>query len=136
APRGGRPVGGGREGPPGGGRDAPGGSVGGPLGAPAAVVVPDETGFLKRGTKSAGVARQYTGTAGRIENAQVGVFLAYTSRHGTAFIDRALYLPEEWTDDPPRCRAAGVPEATAFATQPGLAKVMLARAFAAGVPAR
>ena len=105
------------------------------LGDPDAVLVLDETGFLKKGTKSAGVARQYTGTAGRIENAQVGVFLAYTSRHGTAFIDRALYLPEEWTDDPPRCRAAGVPEATAFATKPGLAKVMLARAFAAGVPA-
>jgi SRSO17 transposase len=99
------------------------------------VLVLDETGFLKKGTKSAGVARQYTGTAGRIENAQVGVFLAYTSRHGTAFIDRELYLPEEWTDDPQRCRAAGVPEGVAFATKPGLTKVMLARAFAAGVPA-
>jgi SRSO17 transposase len=105
------------------------------LGDPEAVLVLDETGFLKEGTRSAGVARQYTGTAGRIENAQVGVFLAYASRHGTAFIDRALYLPEEWTDDPERCRAAGVPEGTAFATKPGLAKAMLARAFAAGVPA-
>jgi SRSO17 transposase len=105
------------------------------LGDPGAVLILDETGFLKKGTRSAGVARQYTGTAGRIENAQVGVFLAYTSRHGTTFIDRALYLPEEWTDDPKRCRQAGVPEGTAFATKPGLAKVMLARAFAAGVPA-
>lgn len=105
------------------------------LGDSEAVLVLDETGFLKKGTKSAGVARQYTGTAGRIENAQVGVFLAYTSRHGAAFIDRALYLPKEWTDDPERCRAAGVPEGTAFVTKPGLAKAMLARAFAAGVPA-
>src|SRR4051794_7538157 len=105
------------------------------LGDPDAVLVLDETGFLKKGTKSAGVARQYAGTAGRIENAQVGVFLAYASRHGTAFLDRALYLPEEWTDDPERCRAAGVPEGTAFATKPGLAKAMLARAFEAGVPA-
>lgn len=105
------------------------------LGDPEAVLVIDETGFLKKGTESAGVARQYTGTAGRIENAQVGVFLAYASRHGTAFLDRALYLPKEWTDDPERCHAAGVPEGTAFATEPGLARAMLARAFAAGVPA-
>ena len=105
------------------------------LGDPDAVLVLDETGFLKKGTKSAGVARQYTGTAGRIENAQVGVFLAYASRHGTAFLDRALYLPREWTGDPDRCRAVGVPEGTAFATKPGLAKAMLARTFAAGVPA-
>src|SRR3954453_15826432 len=69
------------------------------LGDPDAVLVLDETGFLKKGTKSAGVAPQYTGTAGRIENAQVGVFLAYASRYGTAFLDRALYLPEGWTDD-------------------------------------
>jgi SRSO17 transposase len=105
------------------------------LGDPDAVLVLDETGFLKKGTKSAGVARQYTGTAGRIENAQVGVFLAYASRYGTAFLDRALYLPEEWTDDPKRCEAAGVPEGVAFATKPRLAEAMLARAFAAGVPA-
>jgi SRSO17 transposase len=105
------------------------------LGDPDAVLILDETGFLKKGTKSAGVARQYTGTAGRIENAQVGVFLAYASRHGTAFLDRALYLPQEWIDDPERCRAAGIPEETAFATKPALAKAMLARAFAAGVPA-
>jgi SRSO17 transposase len=105
------------------------------LGDPDAVLVPDETGSLKKGTKSAGVARQYTGTAGRIENAQVGVFLAYASRYGTAFLDRALYLPEEWTDDPKRCQGAGVPEGTAFATKPRLAEALLARAFAAGVPA-
>jgi SRSO17 transposase len=104
------------------------------LGDPEAVLILDETGFLKKGTKSAGVARQYTGTAGRIENAQVGVFLAYASRRGTALIDRALYLPEEWTDDPDRCRAAGVPEGTAFATKPRLGRAMLERAFAAGVP--
>ena len=105
------------------------------LGDPDAVLVLDETGFLKKGTRSAGVARQYTGTAGRIENAQVGVFLAYASPLGTAFLDRALYLPEEWTDDPKRCEAAGVPEGTACATKPRLAEAMLARAFAAGVPA-
>jgi SRSO17 transposase len=105
------------------------------LGDPDAVLIVDETGFLKKGTHSAGVARQYTGTAGRIENAQVGVFLAYTSRHGTAFLDRALYLPKEWTDDPARCEAAGIPEGTAFATKPQLARGMLARAFQAGVPA-
>src|SRR3954471_22834551 len=105
------------------------------LGDPEAVLVLDETGFLKKGTRSAGVARQDTGTAGRIENAQVGVFLAYASRHGAAFLDRALYLPEEWPDDPGRCEAAGVPEGTAFANKPGLARAMLERAFAAGVPA-
>ena len=105
------------------------------LGDPDAVLILDETGFLKKGTHSAGVARQYTGTAGRIENAQVGVFLAYASRHGTAFLDRALYLPKEWTDDPKRSERAGVPEGTAFATKAQLAKQMLDRAFNAGVPA-
>ena len=75
------------------------------LGDDEAVLILDETGFLKKGRNSAGVARQYTGTAGRIENAQVGVFLAYASRHGTAFLDRALYLPKEWTGDPARCKA-------------------------------
>ena len=105
------------------------------LGDDDAVLILDETGFLKKGTHSAGVARQYTGTAGRIENAQVGVFLAYASRHGTAFLDRALDLPKEWTDDPKRCEKAGVPEGTAFATKPQLAKRMLERAFKAGVPA-
>src|ERR1700760_220326 len=96
-----------------------------------AVLVIDETGFLKKGLKSAGVARQYTGTAGRIENAQAGVFLAYASRLGTAFLDRALYLPREWTDDPARCEAAGVPGGTTFATKIRLARAMLERAFAA-----
>ena len=105
------------------------------LGDPDAVLILDETGFLKKGTKSAGVARQYTGTAGRIENAQVGVFLAYASRHGAAFLDRALYLPKEWTDDDARCRKAGIPEGTQFATKIRLARTMLERAFAAGVPA-
>jgi SRSO17 transposase len=105
------------------------------LGDPDAVLILDETGFLKKGTKSAGVARQYTGTAGRIENCQVGVFLAYASRHGTALLDRALYLPKGWTDEPGRCEAAGIPGGTAFATKPGLARSMLERAFAAGVPA-
>jgi SRSO17 transposase len=105
------------------------------LGDPEAVLILDETGFLKKGTKSAGVARQYTGTAGRIENAQVGVFLAYASRHGAAFLDRALYLPEEWTGAPEGCEAAGVPAGTTFATKIRLAKAMLERALAAGVPA-
>ena len=102
---------------------------------PQAVLIVDETGFLKKGTKSAGVARQDTGTAGRTENCQVGVFLAYASRHGTALIDRALYLPEEWTDDPDRCKRAGVPEGAAFASKPALAKRMLERTFAVGVEA-
>jgi SRSO17 transposase len=105
------------------------------LGDAEAVLILDETGFLKKGKHSAGVARQYTGTAGRIENAQVGVFLAYASRHGTAFLDRALYLPKEWTDDPDRCKKAGIPETITFATKTQLAKAMLDRAFAAGVPA-
>lgn len=103
------------------------------LGDPGAVFVLDETGFLKKGTKSAGVGRQYTGTAGRIENAQVGVFLALHTRSGTAFIDRELYLPEAWTDDPGRCKEAGIPSETAFATKPQLARKMLERAFRAGV---
>jgi SRSO17 transposase len=105
------------------------------LGDDEAVLILDDTGFLKKGAHSAGVARQYTGTAGRIENAQVGVFLAYASRSGTTFLDRALYLPEEWTDDPARCRKAGIPEGTAFATKTELAREMLERAFEAGVPA-
>lgn len=103
------------------------------LGDPGAVLVLDETGFLKKGTKSAGVGRQYTGTAGRIENAQVGVFLALHTRSGTAFIDRELYLPEAWTDDPGRCKEAGIPSQTGFATEPQLARKMLERAFRAGV---
>jgi SRSO17 transposase len=100
------------------------------------VLIVDETGFLKKGRKSCGVARQYSGTAGTTENCQVGVFLAYAARDGAAFIDRALYLPREWTDDQERRIEAGVPEGTRFATKIALAKGMLARAFAAAVPAR
>jgi SRSO17 transposase len=99
------------------------------------VLVVDETGFIKKGKKSAGVARQYSGTAGRRENSQVGVFLAYASGKGAAFIDRALYLPQEWTTDRVRCREAGIGDEVAFATKGELAKRMLARAFAAGVSA-
>ena len=106
------------------------------LGAPDGVLVVDETGFLKKGTKSCGVARQYTGTAGRIENAQVGVFLAYAGARGHALIDRALYLPREWAGDPDRCAEAGVPEGVAFATKIALARSMVERAAAAGVPAK
>jgi SRSO17 transposase len=106
------------------------------LGGEAGVLVVDETGFLKKGVKSAGVARQYSGTAGRIENAQVGVFLGYVTPKGRALLDRALYLPREWTDDRPRCRAAGVPDAVAFATKLELARRMVERAVDAGVPAR
>jgi SRSO17 transposase len=103
--------------------------------AATGVLIVDETGFLKKGKKSCGVARQYTGTAGDTVNCQVGVFLAYASGHGAAFIDRALYLPQEWTEDRDRRTEAGVPEETAFATKLELAQRMLARAFAAGVPA-
>ena len=105
------------------------------LGEPAGILVVDETGFLKKGKKSAGVARQYSGTAGRRENSQIGVFLSYASSKGAAFIDRALYLPEEWTADRVRCREAGIPDEVEFATKGELAQQMLARAFAAGVPA-
>jgi SRSO17 transposase len=105
------------------------------LGDAAGVLVVDETGFLKHGDKSAGVARQYSGTAGRIENCQVGVFLAYAAPRGCAFLDRALYLPEEWVSDGDRRRAAGIPATLVTATKSDLARAMLARAFAAGVPA-
>src|SRR5688500_2108677 len=100
------------------------------------VLIVDETGFLKKGEKSVGVAHQYTGTAGKRENCQVGVFVCYSSRKGAAFIDRALYLPEEWTDDAWRLSEAGVPEGVGFATKGELAKEMLQRAFEAGVPVR
>ncbi len=96
----------------------------------------DETGFLKKGAKSCGVARQYSGTAGDTVNAQVGVFLAYTSEKGTAFIDRALYLPYAWTHDAQRRAEAGIPEEVRFASKIALAEQMLARAFDADVPAR
>ena len=85
------------------------------LGEPGGMLVVDETGFVKKGKQSAGVARQYSGTAGRRENSQVGVFLLYGSRSGAAFIDRALYLPQEWTADRVRCREAGIPDEVAFA---------------------
>jgi len=105
------------------------------LGEASGVLVVDETGFVKKGKKSAGVARQYSGTAGRRENSQVGVFLGYASPKGYAFIDRALYLPEEWTSDRVRCREAGIPDEVVFATKGELAKRMRDRAFAAGMPA-
>jgi SRSO17 transposase len=105
------------------------------LGATDGVLVVDETGFLKKGTKSVGVKRQYSGTAGRIENCQIGVFLAYTSDAGRAFVDRELYLPEEWAADAVRRAEAGVPDAVRFATKGQLAQTMLTRAFAAEVPA-
>jgi SRSO17 transposase len=105
------------------------------LGDPAAVLVVDETGFLKKGTKSAGVARQYSGTAGRIENCQIGVFLGYASPAGRTFLDRELYLPKAWSEDRGRCREAGVPDEVDFATKPALAIGMLTRALDAAVPA-
>lgn len=99
----------------------------------AGVVAVDETGFLKKGEKSAGVARQYTGTAGRIENAQVGVFLAYVTPRGHTLIDRELYLPEHWLEDRERCREAGIGEEVVFRTKPELARIMFERALAAGL---
>ena len=93
----------------------------------------DETGFVKKGTKSVGVQRQYSGTAGRIENCQIGVFLGDASRNGHALVDRALYLPERWANDSARRADAGVPEAVAFATKPKFGRRMLARALEAGV---
>jgi SRSO17 transposase len=101
------------------------------------ILIVDETGFLKKGEKSVGVARQYTGTAGKRDNSQVGVFLCYASEKGAAFIDRELYLPEkEWAYDPDRRDEAGVPERVRFATKGELAKAMLWRALEAGMPAR
>lgn len=100
------------------------------------ILIVDETGFLKKGAKSCGVARQYTGTAGDTVNAQVGVFLAYASDRGAGFIDRALYLPREWTQDRDRRTEAGIPKPVRFATKITLAERMLARAFAADAPAR
>ena len=101
-----------------------------------AVLVIDETGFLKQGKASCGVARQYTGSAGKITNCQIGVFAAYVSRHGHAFIDRALYLPKGWTDDPARLKATYVPGDVSFSTKPQLAAEMIERALVAGVPFR
>src|ERR1700746_514566 len=99
-----------------------------------AVLVIDETGFLKQGKASCGVARQYTGSAGKITNCQIGVFACYVSRHGHAFIDRSLYLPKEWTDDRVRLKAAHVPRDVGFATKPKIARHMIAGAIAAKVP--
>ena len=98
------------------------------------VLVIDETGFLKQGKASCGVARQYTGSAGKITNCQIGVFASYVSCHGHAFIDRELYLPKEWTDDAARLKAAHVPDEVGFATKPQIARRMIARALAAEVP--
>ncbi|TFD45803.1 IS701 family transposase [Cryobacterium sp. TMT1-2-1] len=106
------------------------------LGAAEGVLIVDETGFLKKGKRSAGVARQYSGTAGRIENSQIGVFLTYSTTAGRTFLDRELYLPKAWADDRERCDAAGIPADRGFKTKPELAMDMLARALDAGVPAR
>ena len=104
------------------------------LGEPDGVLIADDTGFIKKGTRSAGVQRQYSGTAGRTENCQVGVFLAYASRYGHALIDRELYLPQSWADDRDRRRAASIPEEVEFITKPRQAQLMIGRAIAAGVP--
>ena len=104
-------------------------------GDPAGVLVVDETGFLKKGSKSAGVARMYSGTAGRIENCQIGVFLGYATPAGRTFLDRELYLPKVWAEDQPRRAEAHVGEGVGFATKPELAMRMIGRAIDAGVPA-
>jgi SRSO17 transposase len=106
------------------------------LGDPDGVLIVDDTGFLKKGTRSAGVQRQYSGTAGRVENCQIGVFLAYRSSRGHALIDRELYLPKSWTEDRDRCRAAGIGDEVGFATKPQQAQAMIERALEAGVPCR
>ena len=105
------------------------------LGEPGGILVVDETGDLKKGTMTVGVQRQYTGTAGRIENSQVAVYLTYASAKGHALMDRALYLPKSWTDDPERLTAAGVPDDVEFTTKPALAQAMITKALDAGVPA-
>lgn len=104
------------------------------LGDPGGVLVVDETGFLKKGRHSVGVGRQYSGTAGRIENCQVGVFVAYASRWGHALIDRQLHLPKDWADDATRCRTAAVPDDMAFKTKPAMAREMIERTLDAGLP--
>ena len=116
-------------------RDDVRGFVAAQLGDAAGVLVCDETGFLKKGTGSVGVQRQYSGTAGRIENSQVGVFLSYASPRGRALIDRRVYLPKSWTGDRSRCTAAGVPAGVKFATKPELALSMITDAVAARMPA-
>jgi SRSO17 transposase len=104
------------------------------LGDRDGVLIADETGFVKKGTRSAGVQRQYCGTAGRTENCQVGTFLAYASARGHALIDRELYLPQSWAGDRDRCRAAGIPDEVEFTTKPRQAQAMISRAIEAGVP--
>ncbi|WP_345960683.1 IS701 family transposase, partial [Tistrella mobilis] len=104
------------------------------LGDRDGVLVVDETGFVKKGTQSVGVARQYSGTAGRIENSQIGVFLSYASRYGHALIDRRLYLPKSWSEDMDRRRKASVPDEVAFATKPAMARDMITTALDAGTP--
>ncbi len=106
------------------------------LGDPSGVLIIDETGFLKKGLRSAGVSRQYSGTAGRIENCQIGVFLTYATKAGRTFLDRELYLPKGWTDDRDRCAAAGIGGDVDFATKPEQAMMMLQRAVSNRVPAR
>ena len=108
--------------------------VSGQLGDRDGVLIADETGFIKKGSRPAGVQRQYSGTAGRTENCQVGVFLAYASARGHALIDRELYLPASWTEDRDRCAAAGIPDQVEFTTKPRQAQAMIARAIEAGVP--
>jgi SRSO17 transposase len=104
------------------------------LGDPGGVLIADDTGFVKKGTRSAGVQRQYSGTAGKVENCQIGTFLAYASARGRALIARELYLPKSWTDDPDRCGKAAVPADVEFATKPQHARMMIERALAAQVP--
>jgi SRSO17 transposase len=106
------------------------------LGAEDGVLIVDETGFVKKGACSAGVSRQYTGTSGKVDNCQVAVFAAYASRRGRALVDRELYLPKAWMDDPERCRAAAIPEDREFATKPQIARTLLTRLVEARVPAR
>jgi SRSO17 transposase len=106
------------------------------LGDPESVLVLDETGFLKKGRHSAGVARQYSGTAGKVENCQIGMFLGSAGQLGQAVRARALSRPQAWTTDRARCRQAGIPDQRGFVTKPQLAQHMLARAFGAGVPAK
>ena len=105
------------------------------LGDPAGVLIVDETGFIKQGKRSAGVQRQYSGTAGRVENCQLAVFAAYTTSKGHVLADRELYIPQAWCDDAKRCADAGIPEDHTFATKPVLATRMLTRVLATGIPA-
>ncbi len=104
------------------------------LGDEDGILVVDETGFIKKGQHSAGVQRQYSGTAGKVENCQIGVFLSYANRHARALMGRELYLPRSWADDMPRRAAAKVPESVTFATKPQLARRMIERAVAAKMP--